>query len=368
MMSPPVSEQERKEKAKAAEASFREGKDLFGEARYQEALEVWARGYREQPAAFIESQNIQSQLKKLRKDSQKKKLATQALETHAKTVLEHGEPQSEHPLLPYFSFVLFDEGLGLECYDPPKDLQSSRARWQNEFEQLGEPLYARYRLAILDCLEGNLDAALLGLRFCEDRFPPKKHESLRLKALVDATVRAKEAIRAAQEGKLVLATPSAWESAGFLTPFEARPWKRAGLAPHIAQEFRDAGFTAKSAGPWAKAGFEGHEAARWLAAGIEQAESAKRWHRASVNPEDVPPWEKAFQGDVEKAILFLKAGFSDAAEAFLWSSAFQFPSDAILWKEQGFTAEEAQFWYQEAGMKDPYSARKEQEILSKPRP
>lgn len=361
-----MNEQERQERAKAAASRFEEGLALYRDEKPLEAFRVWSQSYKDLGSSFLESQDIQSQLRLLRKDSQKKQKASQILEALAKDVLAQGK-LDRSLFYAYFSQVMFDEGVTLECHEALENISLSTQRWKQEYEDLGEPLYARYRLSLLDGAQGKLEEAIHGLQFCEDRFPPKKHESLRLKPLRESLVRAKDAINAAKEGKLVLATPSAWEAAGFLTPFESRSWKRAGIPPELAQEFRQAGFTAKKSGPWTKIGFRASEAERWIAAGVKEAEQAKRWNRASVAPEKVGDWNKAFRGDVDAAILFYKAGFEDPEEAFRWSQVFQFPSDAMNWKEQEFTSEEAQFWYQDAGLKDPYSARKEKELLSKPK-
>ena len=357
------SKQEKRERLQLAEDCFRRGKSLFSEEKTLEAIEVWAAGASDNASAFIESQTIQSGLRKLRRDIAKRGDASRALEAHAKAILD-SNPDAGH-LHRFFSFILFEEGLALECYTPIAQLANARGRWRQEYEQLGEPPYARYRLALLDCAEGQLSEGIEGLRFCQDRFPPKKHESLRLKPLLEAAVRAQESVKAAHEGRLVIATPSAWEQAGFLTPFEARPWKRAGIPPEIAEDFKKAGFRAKNAGPWVRAGFSGELAKIWSTAGIENVAHAKRWHRAGVPAPSARPWEESFGGDIDLAVLFFKAGFEEPADAKAWSEHFQFPPDAVAWREQGFSAAEAGFWYHEAGVKDPYSAKRERAALTK---
>ncbi len=391
-------EHERNERLKFAEESYRLGKQAWTGGRFDEALALWRTGFHERFPAFVESRLIQTGLKKLQRECKRKKLAINALEAAAQGILktttapdapaldstvhnpnapvtlgltpppeESGTSTNNDssPLYEFFSYIFFEVGLSPECHESKENLVSARVRWQNEYDQLGEPLYAKFRIALLDCLDGNLDRALEGLSVCQDRFPAKKHQSLHLKEVLEAVKQAQATLLAARQGKLVIATPSAWEQAGFSTPFEARPWKRAGLPPDQAKDFRAAGFTATAAGAWSKIGLSADEAKAWQSAGLSDPDHAKRWHRAGLTPEAALPWEEAFGGDIEKAVLFFKAGFTDPEDARVWQEFFQFPSDAITWKQQGFQAEEARFWYHDAGVKDPYTAKRERELLSK---
>ncbi len=340
---------------------FEEGEKLFHADNIDGALALWAEGYSRYAASFIEDQRIVQGMAQLSDRLEEGK----AIEVLMKTVVPKLlEPElAEAASYEIFSRLLLMLGLMPECYESATGLKNACERWRGQNGEIVNP-YAIYRLGLVYCYQGEYALALEELRKCRDKLLPKKQASLKLARVIEFIGEVTEA-KAKVAGRGINAAQQEWEIHGFSYPFQANGWKKAGLSPAEAARWRDSGVGAAVAGVWAKSKISPLEAAPWIKAGVQEPERAKPWVRAGILPDEAVNWEKYFPEQIDVAIQARRAGFTDPEETANWLKIFMFPWDAAAWRERGFNVEEARYWVEVAGIKDPFKASEEKSLLER---
>lgn len=268
--------------------------------------------------------------------------------------------------------VLFEElldikllhlGLYPDQFEEPSE--AAAERWQQSLREHGEHPFPHYRLGLLAARQGRLQAAITELEICLKVFPAKKHRILKIEPLLSFL---RDLVHICDELDQLRGTSASieeWIKAGFQERFERELWRDAGFAPDDAGSWRDAGFLPVEARSWRQQRLNPHDAALWRSATFEDARTASRLHRAGMTPEIAAAWIQHFPGELSDVVSWYRSGFSRPEEAAAWARAFRVPLEAWAWREQGFSAEEA-CALREAGIGDPYQARREADARTTP--
>lgn len=332
---------------------LRRGRDRFDAGDLDHALRIWNDAHRLYKPGFVTDRVVSQELDEIVRRFRRDGGVAAALEQFRKDLIE-GKTETDL-YYPVFLRVLFALGLMPDCYERRDELADERERWRQSLIVKGEHPFPHFRLGIIDCYEGKLDAAREELRICLDRLLPKKRASLRLTQLLDAIADVENAAREAR-GEAVQTSESDWEAHGFDNPFQLQAWKKSGLSPSVAANWRDANFSATQAANWVGGHIENPEVARaWLSAGFSEPRIARQWLRGGFSPDLASIWAVHYEGRVDQAIQAFKAGFSDPEEALKWGELFLFPWDAMKWRDQGFTLDDTRLWLAR-GIYDPVRA------------
>ena len=340
--------------------------DIFG------AMSLWREAHLTYYPEFLVEQRIISSLARIAADPQRELDLLAAKGRLKEEMLAAGEQRREY-CHRFVALSLLSLGLIPDCYELLEQLDDEHQRWQKSLEEQGEHPYPHYRFALIELYRGDLKKAEAEIRYCQDRFLPKKQLSLKLSELLNLLEDLKTVERQVEEESQGLSPDWEWEKFGFINAFEREAWKRAGFEPAEATLWRDQDCLPAQAKTWRRERHLPDQATCWIQAGFLDPLIARRWARGGFSPSEAKAWEVNFSERIDQAVQCRSVGLTDPTVAARWLVVCQFPWDAAQWFDLGFTPDEAAQWIA-LGISEPYRAREErgrlasQKNLSEPEP
>jgi tetratricopeptide (TPR) repeat protein len=315
---------------------FYQGKSALDQISLVEACEIWSRSYIRSPQVFRHDREISREMKG----------AIYAYTPTTTSTKNHYQQFLEH----YFRL-----GLLPEVYERELELKNSLQKWRSLNRETVDVPYTRYREALVLTYLNQLEEALSHLRWCADRIPRKKHESIRLAEIIKLVSDLVYQEKISKSRDTSNSSEEDWVKAGFRTIFESTEWKNLKFSPSEAALWRENGFRPADAERWLNSEIPTEIAVEWIKNGFREPTEVKLWSRSQVAPTIASEWRDFLGGDVSKAVQWIKAGFLSPAEALEWTDFFEIAWEAIRWKELGFSPVDVEAW-KEAGFREPFLA------------
>ena len=273
-------------------------------------------------------------------------------------------PKSLDFYYPLFIEFYFSIGIGPMLFVSKDNLEKEKERFEEELGEDKEFLYPRYRIAVINALEGKLEDAVSAFQILEDELPVSKQRPLKVKEIREFVQFVEGLPRDKDQNIGQSFADQEWINFGFNDELLLKQWKKVGMSPEVAAIWKESGFLPMQAREWKKVKLEPGEAKEWFKLGAFSPKDARTWHKASFSPEDAYEWMECFPDNVSLAVQCKNFGFKDPEIARNWMSEFSFPGEAVSWFEQGFSLEEVKS-FKEKGVTDPFLAREEKRRVEK---